>query len=81
MSEAIENWLRAHEHSLEFIAADAGISDELVHLAAVLVLQGLDDPDVLHELSHHILVMDGRHDPLARLEEAVHRLRRIVTPA
>jgi hypothetical protein len=71
----IEDWLRDHDASLEGIARETKVSEHLVHLAAMLVLEGLPDEAVYEILGEHIISMDGQHDPLAGAPLALGRIR------
>ena len=74
----VEAWFEAHATSLEHLAHEAGLAPGLVHLAAALVLAGLDDDEVYEQLGHHVLSLDGQHDPLAGVPTALHEIRRLV---
>lgn len=71
----IEDWIRAHGDRLEDIARDTDLSPYLVHLAAVLILEGLADDEIYGMLGEHVISMDGQHNPLTGAPEAIEEIR------
>jgi hypothetical protein len=74
----IEEWVRGHDSQLEDIAAQANLATPLVHLAAMLVLSGLQDEEIYELLSDHIVSMDGQTDPLEGAPRALEEIRSLV---
>jgi hypothetical protein len=68
-------WLDQHADRLMQLAREAGIDPGVVHLAALLVLAGLSDAEILHELGVHHVSSDGQRDPLAGLPPTLVALR------
>ena len=71
----IEEWVSGHDASLEDIARDAHLPTRLVHLAAVLVLEGLPDHEIYNLLRELIGSMDGQHNPLEGARGALEQIR------
>ena len=71
-------WLEQHADRLAELAGDHGVDQGLVRLAAILVLGGFTDPEILHELGAHHLSADGQRDPLAGVPPTLEGLRKLV---
>ena len=74
----LDEWMDRHEARLGDIAQETGLPVGVVHLAAVLVLSGLDDDEIYPHLGDHMLSMDGKHDPLAGAARALEEIRQLV---
>ena len=71
-------WLDHHAGQLAQLAGEHTVDLGLVRLAAILVLAGLTDIEILHELSGHHVSSDGERDPLAGLPATLDALRAMV---
>jgi len=75
----IDDWLRAHEEELAQIARGADLESSLVHLAAVLVLAGIEDAQIYDQLHALVVSLDGQRHPLAGAPRALEEIRRLAT--
>jgi len=62
----IDDWLRAHEEELAQIARGTDLESSLVHLAAVLVLAGIEDAQIYDQLHALVVSLDGQRHPFGR---------------
>jgi len=75
----VADWLRAHEADLAEIAEIAEIDAGLVHLAAVLVLAGIEDAQINDQLHGLVVSLNGQRHPLAGAPRALDEIHRLAS--
>jgi hypothetical protein len=71
-------WVDAHAAQLRELSERVGADEEVARAVAAMVVHGFGDARILAELSGHIPVWDGQHNPLDPVQALLPELRRAV---